>query len=111
MSIHYQYHHKDHDYWSAIFDLAPRRATELARAHYAEDIIGIKVREGARLYELPSSDIERMHRVCSRTWLDHIITAGDCWLTYYGQGRFEFSTNPTLGIVRVDAAGNVINSV
>ena len=109
--MHFQYHQKGYDDWSVTFDLPPGKATRLARAHYAEDIIGIRVREGARLYDLPTTEIDRLHRACSRTWLDHLTTAGDCWLTYYGGGRFNFDNKPTPGIVEVDASGNAIPAV
>ncbi|MES2325779.1 MAG: hypothetical protein V4499_00410 [Pseudomonadota bacterium] len=108
-TIHYQYHHKDYQDWSAIRDLAAGKATRLARAHYAEDIIGVRVREGAQIYELPPSEIDRLHKICSRSWLDHLTTGGDCWLTYRGEGQFDFSTNAPPGEVEVDALGNAVN--
>jgi hypothetical protein len=86
------------------------KATRLPRAHYADEIIGFRIREGRRAYSLTAAGIERMHRICSRNFLDRLTTAGDCWLTYDGNGKILFSTTPKPGIVEVDAVGKPINS-
>ena len=109
-AIQYRYLHKDYAYWSAARSLAQGKATTLARAHYADEILGFRIREGTRVYSLTSTGIERMHRICSRSFWDHITTGGDCWLTYYGTGKIRFSTKPTPGLVEVDATGRPFNS-
>jgi hypothetical protein len=109
-TIQYRYLHEDYDYWSAVFELAAGKATRLPRAHYADEIVGFQIREGRRAYSLTPTGIERMHRICSRNFLDRLTTAGDCWLTYHGNGRIQFSTTPKPGIVEVDATGKRISS-
>jgi hypothetical protein len=39
-----------------------------------------------------------MHEMCSRTVFDRLTTAGDCWLTYRGKGRFTFARNAPAGV-------------
>ena len=97
-TVQFRYRHQDCVNWSAPFSVSAEKATRLARAHYADEIVGLRVRDGRHFFSLSPEAIRRMHKVCSRSLFDRLTTLGDCWLTYHGKGRFTFSREATPGI-------------
>ena len=97
-TVQFRYRHQDYDNWSASFSVSAEKAMRLARAHYADKIVGLRVRDGRNVFSLSPEVIRRMHRVCSRSLFDRVTTLGDCWITYHGQGRLSVSRQATPGI-------------
>jgi hypothetical protein len=91
-TIHFQWHHRDYQEWSAAVPLLAGRATRLALDHYAMDFVGLRIREDGHIYALPAASIARLHKFCSRTRLERLLNlGGDCWLTYHGSGWLSVS--------------------
>lgn len=105
-TVQFRYRHQDYDDWSAPFAVHAEKAVNLARAHYADEIVGLRVGDGGRMFSLSPKAVEQMHRVCSRTLFDRLITSGDCWLTYRGNGLLTFSRKAEPGIL-YEELGNV----
>ena len=105
-TVQFRYRHPDYDDWSAPFAVHAEKAVNLARAHYADEIVGLRVIDGDRMFSLSPKAVEQMHRICSRTVFDRLTTLGDCWLTYRGNGRLTLSRKPKPGI-SYEELGNV----
>ena len=97
-TVQFRYNHQDYDEWSAPFTVHAKKAMRLARAHYADEIVGLRVQDGNQTFTLAPKAVEKLHRVCSRTFIDRLTTLGDCWLTYRGNGRLTFSREAEAGI-------------
>ena len=89
--VELRYHQREYDDWSAPFPVAAGKATSLARAHYADDIVGLRITDSERAYSLSPQGLAHLHRTCSRSFIDRLTTLGDCWLTYHGNGRLTFT--------------------
>ena len=97
-TVQFRYQHQDYDNWSAPFFVSAEKATRLARAHHAEEIVGLRMRDGPHVFSLSPEAIQRMHQICSRSLFDRVTTLGDCWLTYHGKGQLIVSRQATPGI-------------
>jgi hypothetical protein len=74
--------------WSVPFALPSGKAVTLGRDEYAEEFIGVRVIDGAHVYELAPASIARLQEVCGRNAIERVANlAGDCLLAYRGNGR------------------------
>ena len=87
-----RYLHKDYDHWSATFPVSAGKAMRLARAHWIQDIDGIRLRDGSRSYFLSGKTLRRLDSACpSNEIARNLSVAGDCYLIYLGQGRIQMT--------------------
>lgn len=87
-----QWFHRDYDHWSAPFPIRAGLATRLARAHWIQDIVGIRIKDNRRVYSLSNADLRRLDKACESSELSRRYgTASDCYLIYLGTGRVRLT--------------------
>jgi hypothetical protein len=97
-SITFVYHHKQYKQWSYPLDISGGHATKLARGHYLEDVIGIKIIDQGKVYLLSDKSVTALQNRCWRGIMQKITNLGDCYLTYLGDGRLEASISEPSGL-------------
>lgn len=85
-----QYLHSDYDHWSVSFPVSAGKATSLDRAHWIQNIKGLRIREGVRSYSLSDTALRRHEKACPSSKMARSFSAArDCYLIYFGQGRLQ----------------------
>jgi hypothetical protein len=81
------YLHKDYAFWSSRFPVIAGKALNLSRGHYFHDVKTFEIRDGQKTYEPSIAELGRFHAICDGR--------ANCYLTYYGSGRLQVSSEPT----------------
>jgi hypothetical protein len=82
------YHQREYDFWSGTIKVGPKNATRLAREHWIQDIIGIRITDADRTYELTGDRLTPLRDACPSMELGRRYNlAHDCYLTYLGDGH------------------------
>ena len=94
-----RYHHSAYDYWSGPISIAPDHAKMLSRAHWVQDIDGLRIAEGERLYSLSTESIRELEKTCDSTeFARRVGVARNCYLIYLGSGRLRLSSEQPEGL-------------
>jgi hypothetical protein len=84
--IEFQYLHRDYDQWSAKFPI--KAGMVLPRGHWIQDVAGIKITDGRRMYQWSESALDSLARACPSGYLARSYGyARDCYLIYRGNGQ------------------------
>jgi hypothetical protein len=71
----------------------------LARAHWIQNIKGLRIRDGGRSFSLSDQVLRRLEGACPSSELARRISAaGDCYLIYLGQGRLQVMADAPRGL-------------
>ena len=93
--ISLQYLHQDYDHWSAAFPINKGLAMSLARAHWVQEIRGIRIRDGEREYSWSAAGIGHLASACPSNQLARNMSfAGNCYLIYLGNGQMKAMSEP-----------------
>lgn len=77
-----------------------------ARAHWIQEIRGIKIKDGRRNYSWSRAEIGRLTRACPSSEIARRVSfAGNCYLIYFGDGRLKAMADLPDGI-KYDEVGN-----
>lgn len=94
-----RYLHKDYDHWSAPFPVSAGKAMPLARAHWIQDILALRIEEATRSYSMSGEALQRIKDACPSTELGRSFSAaGNCYLIYLGGGRLQTMAAAPQGI-------------
>lgn len=94
-----RYLHRDHDHWSAPFSVSAGKAMALSRGHWIQDIRAVRIRDGAESYSLAGDALLRVQLACTSSDLGRrFSTAGNCYLIYLGEGRFQITAVEPRGL-------------
>ena len=95
--VRYQY--QGHDDWSADWDIPAGEAQSLARGHWVQGILHIRIEEAGRAFLVSESQLGGIRQRCSNSFLTRWWKlAPDCYVTYLGAGRLSASTHLPSGI-------------
>jgi hypothetical protein len=91
-AIRFRYHESGHESWSAEFSLPAGEAQRLAREHWVQDILALRIEEAGHRYDFTYSELEPVRRACSSSLASCLLDlAPDCYVTYHGGGRLSAS--------------------
>lgn len=101
-----RYLHRDYDHWSAAFSVSAGKAMPLARAHWIQDIIALRIEDEFRSYSVSGGTLRRIKDACPSTEIGRrFSTAGNCYLIYLGDRRLQTMAATPLGL-EWEQAGN-----
>ena len=101
-----RYLHRDFDHWSAPFPISAGKAMPLARAHWIQDILALRIEDGSRSYSVSGDALQRIKDACPSTEIGRrFSTAGTCYLIYLGGGRLQTMAATPRGL-EWEQAGN-----
>jgi hypothetical protein len=91
-AIRLQYHAHDFLQWSGTFPISAGNAQRLANGHWIQDMVGLKIEEGGKIYELSYDDLAPVRRgYPSNILARRFKFALDCYVDYLGRGRLRSS--------------------
>lgn len=97
--ISVRYLHQDYDYWSAPFPIKAGFAMSFARAHWIQEIRGLRIKDGGRDYGWSAAGIARLASACpSSEFSRRFSGAGNCYLVYLGGGRLKATADLPIGL-------------
>jgi hypothetical protein len=95
--VRYQYRGKNE--WSAAWVIPAGEAQSLARDHWVQGILHLRIEEGGRVFLVSEPQLHGIRQGCSNSFLTRWWKlAPDCYVTYLGGGRLSGSTHPPSGI-------------
>jgi hypothetical protein len=98
-AITVRYLHKDYNYWSAPFPIKAGFAMPFARAHWVQEIRGLRIKDAGRDYGWSAAGIAHLASACPSTELARRLSAaGNCYLVYLGGGRLKAMADLPTGI-------------
>jgi hypothetical protein len=94
-----QYHESGFEDWSGLWDIPPGEAQSLAREHWVQDILAIRVLDGNRLFTIGETQLRTIRANCGNSFLTRRLKlAPDCYIIYLGDGRFSATTKAPTGM-------------
>lgn len=70
-----------------------------ARAHWVQEIRGIKIKDGKRIYSWSRTEIGHLTHACPSSEMARRVSfASDCYLIYLGDGRLRATADLPDGI-------------
>ena len=95
--VRYQY--QGHDDWSADWDIPAGEAQSLARDHWVQGILQMRIEEPGRVFLVSEPQLRGIRQGCGNSFLTRRWKlALDCYVTYLGGGRLSASTHAPNGI-------------
>ena len=93
-SIVLRYQYVGHDEWSGDWDIPSGDVQSLARDHWVQGILQIRIEEAGRVFLVSAPQLRDIRQTCSNSFLTRRLKlASDCYLTYHGGGRLSASTH------------------
>jgi hypothetical protein len=93
------YQYKGEDEWSADRDIPAGEAQSLARDHWVQGILHLRIEEAGRVFLVSEPQLSGVRQRCSNSFLTRWWKlAPDCYVSYLGGGRLAASTRPPSGI-------------
>ena len=98
-SIVVGYQYQGQDDWSADWDIPAGEAQSLARDHWVQGILHMRIEEAGRVFVVGEPQLRVLRQGCSNSFLTRWWKlAPDCYVTYLGEGRLSASTQPPSGV-------------
>jgi hypothetical protein len=97
--IKLQYRAEGHSEWSGTFPVGAGKAQRLAREHWVQGMLGLRIQERGKIYELSFKDLLPVREGCPSDLLARRFKfAADCYVDYLGEGRLHSSYNESQGL-------------
>ncbi len=84
---------------SAAWLLPAGEARSFAREDWVQDVLKIRIQQGTKVFMFGDAQLEAIRARCNSSAMSRLLkTAPDCYIIYFGDGRFTATTNVPAGI-------------